>query len=68
MEREYHGIPHLSVVEFRKIKTVKPLRSGDTIRYGIVYAVVPKEFIGKTAIVYVFVIKETSTPIIKVVP
>jgi hypothetical protein len=68
LEREVDRIPRLRIVEFHKIKTVKPLRSGDEIRYGIVYAVVPKEFIGKTAIVYIFIIRESTIPLERVVP
>jgi len=68
LEREVDRIPRLRIVEFQKIKTVKPLRSGDEIRYGIVYAVVPKEFIGKMAIVYIFIIRESTIPLERVVP
>jgi len=68
VEREVNRIPHLTAVKFEKILTVKPLRSGDDIRYGIIYVILPREFVGKTAIVYVFVIKERTTPLERVVP
>jgi len=68
MEREVNRIPHLTAVKFEKILTVKPLRSGDNVRYGIIYVILPREFVGKTAVVYVFVIREFTTPIVRVIP
>jgi hypothetical protein len=68
MEREVDRIPRYRVVEFFKIKTVKPLRSYGEVRSGIVYAVVPREFVGKTAIVYIIIIRESTTTLERVVP
>jgi hypothetical protein len=48
-----------NVVRFVKVVSkIKPLRSRGELRYGIIQTVVPKDFVGCSALVVIYVLRE----------
>jgi len=57
----------VAITKIEQIKTVRPKIVDGKLKYGIIYCIVPAEYVDMKAIVYIFILNEKAKPLIRVI-
>jgi len=56
----------VAITKIEQIKTVRPKTVDGKVKYGIIYCIIPAEYINMRAIVYIFILNEKAKPLVRV--